>query len=140
MDLALDADQRLIVETAERLLADAASSSATRAAADGAEGIDHALWRQMADMGWCGVHLPEAQGGLGLGIVELALLQEQLGRRLACVPYFDSVVLAGTLLREAADAAAQAVDLPGQLPGGLYFLEIRTPGGENAAAKFVLQR
>ena len=117
MDLALDADQRLIVETAERLLADAASSSATRAAADGAEGIDHALWRQMADMGWCGVHLPEAQGGLGLGIVELALLQEQLGRRLACVPYFDSVVLAGTLLREAADAAAQARWLPALTAG-----------------------
>ena len=100
MDLALDHDQRLIVDTAERLLADAASSSATRAAADAADGIDRALWRQMAAMGWCGVHLPEAQGGLGLGIVELALLQEQLGRRLACVPFFDSVVLAGTLLRE----------------------------------------
>lgn len=117
MDLALNDDQRLIVETAERLLADAASSAATRAAVDGAEGIDRALWRQMASMGWCGVHLPEVQGGLGLGIVELALLQEQLGRRLACVPYFDSVVLAGTLLREAADAAAQARWLPALAAG-----------------------
>ncbi|MBL0087512.1 MAG: acyl-CoA dehydrogenase family protein [Ideonella sp.] len=117
MDLALDHDQRLIVDTAERLLADAASSSATRAAADGADGIDHALWQQMAAMGWCGVHLPEAQGGLGLGIVELALLQEQLGRRLACVPFFDSVVLAGTLLREAANAQAQGRWLPALAAG-----------------------
>jgi alkylation response protein AidB-like acyl-CoA dehydrogenase len=117
MDLALDHDQRLIVDTAERLLADAASSSATRAAADAADGIDRALWRQMAAMGWCGVHLPEAQGGLGLGIVELALLQEQLGRRLACVPFFDSVVLAGTLLREAADAQAQGRWLPALAAG-----------------------
>lgn len=112
MDLALDDDQRLIVDTAERLLADAASSAATRAAADGADGIDRALWRQVAEMGWCGVHLPEAQGGLGLGLVELALLQEQLGRRLACVPYFDSVVRAATLLREAGDEPAQARWLP----------------------------
>ena len=117
MDLALDHDQRLIVDTAERLLADAASSSATRAAADAADGIDRALWRQMAALGWCGVHLPEAQGGLGLGIVELALLQEQLGRRLACVPFFDSVVLAGTLLREAADAQAQGRWLPALAAG-----------------------
>jgi alkylation response protein AidB-like acyl-CoA dehydrogenase len=117
MDLALDDDQRLIVDTAERLLADAASSAATRAAADGTEGIDRALWRQLAEMGWCGVHLPERHGGLGLGVVELALLQEQLGRRLACVPFFDSIVLAGTLLREVGDAPASAQWLPALAAG-----------------------
>lgn len=117
MDLALDDDQRLIVSTADRLLANAASSALTRAAAESAAGIDQGLWRQMGALGWCGVHLPELQGGLGLGTVELVLLQEQLGRRLACVPFFDSVALAGTLLREAADAHGLARWLPALAAG-----------------------
>ncbi|MEP6964879.1 MAG: acyl-CoA dehydrogenase, partial [Polaromonas sp.] len=50
-------------------------------------------------------HLPESAGGLGLGLVELVLLQEQLGRSLACVPFFDSVALAATVLRELPDSA-----------------------------------
>ena len=73
---------------------------AVRAASESASGLDDALWRGIAELGWCGVHLPESAGGLGLGLVELVLLQEQLGRRLACVPFFDSVALAATVLRE----------------------------------------
>ena len=38
------------------------------------------------------VALPEAAGGMGLGLRELTLLQEQMGYHLACVPFFDAVV------------------------------------------------
>ena len=77
---------------------------AVRAVSESASGLDDALWRDIAELGWCGVHLPESAGGLGLGLVELVLLQEQLGRRLACVPFFDSVALAATVLRELPDS------------------------------------
>jgi alkylation response protein AidB-like acyl-CoA dehydrogenase len=112
MDLALSADQRLIVETAEGLLSEASASAKMRAASDSADGIDRALWQRMAELGWCGAHVPEPYGGLGLGHVELALLLEQMGRRLACVPYFDSIAVAATLLCEAADAEARQRWLP----------------------------
>ncbi len=108
MDLSLSAEQRSIVESAAVYLADASASAAVRSALESPGGIDRELWRGIADLGWCGVHLPAAVGGLELGVVELALLQEQLGRRLACVPFFDSVAIAATALLNAADAAAQA--------------------------------
>lgn len=79
--------------------------SAVRSASESASGMDVTLWRGIAELGWCGVHLPETADGLGLGMVELVLLQEQLGRCLACVPFFDSVALAATALRELPDSA-----------------------------------
>ena len=100
MDLSLSDEQQQIADSAAIFLVEASAMPAVRAASLSADGLDHALWRGLAELGWCGVHLPEAAGGLGLGMVELVLLQEQLGRRLACVPFFDSVALAATALRE----------------------------------------
>ena len=108
MDLSLSDEQQQIVDSAADFLAEASSAPAMRTAGESASSLDAALWSGMAELGWCGVHLPEEAGGLGLGLVELALLQEQLGRRLACVPFFDSVALAATALRELpASALAQ---------------------------------
>ncbi len=100
MDLSLSDEQQQIADSAAIFLAEASAMPAVRATSQSASGLDSALWRGMAELGWCGVHLPESAGGLGLGLVELVLLQEQLGRRLACGPFFDSVALAATALRE----------------------------------------
>ncbi len=112
MDLNLNEEQRLIVDSAAEFLAAHSASERVRSVTAQAGGWDESLWRGLAELGWCGIHTPEAQGGLGLGVVELALLQEQLGRRLACVPYFDGVALAATALaalagQPQADAALQ---------------------------------
>ena len=100
MDLSLSDEQQQIADSAATFLAEASAMPAVRAASESASGLDTELWRGIAELGWCGVHLPESAGGLGLGLVELVLLQEQLGRHLACVPFFDSVALAATVLRE----------------------------------------
>ncbi|MBS0391796.1 MAG: acyl-CoA/acyl-ACP dehydrogenase [Proteobacteria bacterium] len=102
----------MIVDSAAEFLAAHSASERVRSVTAQAGGWDESLWRGLAELGWCGIHTPEAQGGLGLGVVELALLQEQLGRRLACVPYFDGVALAATALaalagQPQADAALQ---------------------------------
>ncbi|MEO5606189.1 MAG: acyl-CoA dehydrogenase family protein, partial [Polaromonas sp.] len=100
MDLSLSDEQQQIADSATTFLQEASAMPSVRAVSESASGLDDALWRGIAELGWCGVHLPESAGGLGLGLVELVLLQEQLGRRLACVPFFDSVALAATVLRE----------------------------------------
>ena len=105
MDLSLSEEQQQIVDSAVTYLQEACTMPAVRIASESDSGLDTALWSGMAELGWCGVHLPEEAGGLGLGLVELALLQEQLGRRLGCVPFFDSVALAATALRELPDIA-----------------------------------
>lgn len=113
MNLALTDDQRLIRDSAESFLADVSTSAAVRAASEGERGYDEAVWTRIAsELGWCGIAVPEADGGLGLGAVELALVQEQAGRHLLCAPFFSSACLATTLLLEVGDADAQAESLP----------------------------
>jgi alkylation response protein AidB-like acyl-CoA dehydrogenase len=99
MDLALNDEQQQIVDSAVAFLDQSSTLAQVRSVSETGDGFDRALWQEVVAMGWCGVHLPEEAGGLGLGLVELALLQEQLGRHLACIPFFDSVVLAASLLR-----------------------------------------
>jgi alkylation response protein AidB-like acyl-CoA dehydrogenase len=62
--------------------------------------LDTQLWSAVAEQGWLGIHLGEANGGLGLGIVELAVVAEEMGR--ACFPGpFLGTVWAATLIAEA---------------------------------------
>jgi len=113
MNLVLNEDQRLIRESAENFLADVSTSAAVRAAMDSAQGFDEAVWQRIAgELGWCGIAVPEAHGGLGLGIVELVQLQELVGQKLLCAPFFSSVCLATTLLQQLGTAEAQAGWLP----------------------------
>ena len=51
----------------------------------------------MAEQGWLALEIPEDEGGLGMGLVEIAVLCEEIGRRLAAVPFLSSVVALGAL-------------------------------------------
>jgi alkylation response protein AidB-like acyl-CoA dehydrogenase len=128
MDLSLSDEQQQIADSAAIFLAEASAMPAVRAASQRADGLDAELWRGIGELGWCGVHLPEAAGGLGLGLVELALLQEQLGRRLACAPFFDSVVLAASALRELS-ASPVGQDYLQQLATGAVIAALALPEG-----------
>jgi len=61
------------------------------------QGYDAAVWSAMADQGWLALELPEDEGGLGLGMVEVAVLCEEIGRRLVAAPFLPSVVALGAL-------------------------------------------
>jgi alkylation response protein AidB-like acyl-CoA dehydrogenase len=61
--------------------------------AQDARGCPDELWKRMAELGWIGLALPEAHGGAGLGLVELAVLLEEMGRVLAPVPFLSTVLL-----------------------------------------------
>lgn len=99
MNLHLTHEQQQIVESAEVFLSKASSMSQVRAHTQSTALMDESLWSAMLDLGWCGLHLPEEVGGLDLDWVSVCLLQEQMGRRLACVPFFDSTVLSATALK-----------------------------------------
>ncbi|MGE8318573.1 MAG: acyl-CoA dehydrogenase family protein [Comamonas sp.] len=99
MDLSLNDEQKMIAESAAVFLQENSSTAQVRRVAEGGGGMDRALWQQAVEMGWCGVALPEAAGGMGLGWRELVLLQEQMGYHLACMPFFDAVVAVTPLWR-----------------------------------------
>jgi len=77
---------------------------------DDAVGFDRAAWREMAELGWTGMLIPEELGGNGFGCFGLGLVITALGRTLAASPMLSTVVLSGSALSLAeGNAAAQAL-------------------------------
>ncbi|CAB3669091.1 Acyl-CoA dehydrogenase FadE27 [Paraburkholderia sediminicola] len=109
MNLALSEEQTMIRDSAAEVLAERSASAAVRQAIEHTAGRDEGLWRMLAgELGWCALTVPEAAGGAGLGAMELVLLMEEMGRRLACVPYFGTVCLAATALAQCESEATRA--------------------------------
>jgi alkylation response protein AidB-like acyl-CoA dehydrogenase len=94
MDFSLSNDQEELRRHARSYLAERFPAERVAELADSDEGWDPASWRELAELGWLGVSVPEEQGGAGLGFVEEAVLIEELGRALYPGPYFSTVALA----------------------------------------------
>ncbi len=89
-----------------------------RALRGSAQEFDRAVWRQMADLGWLGVAIPETYGGMGLGLTEAAIVAEGLARVLAPEPYTASAVLAAGALAACDNEGLKAEILPALVGGG----------------------
>jgi alkylation response protein AidB-like acyl-CoA dehydrogenase len=101
MDFAFSSDQQLLRDSARAFLDAHCASAVVRALWDDPRGESEALWKDMAQLGWLGLALPEAFGGSALGMVETAIVLEAMGRAALPSPYFPTV-LAATALAEAA--------------------------------------
>ena len=112
MNFEFSPEQQQLRDQARRFLEDRCDSAAVRVILDGSEPYDRKLWRGLADMGFLGVNIPEAYGGLGLGYLELCVLAEELGRAIAPVPFSSSVYLATEFLLAAGSEAQKAAWLP----------------------------
>lgn len=78
---------------------------------------DRAVWNQMAELGWLGILVPERYGGLGLGLAEMAIVAQGLGRALAPEPLIASAVLATTALVHAENDDLKEAELPKLVAG-----------------------
>jgi alkylation response protein AidB-like acyl-CoA dehydrogenase len=85
-------EQQAIKSTAHDFLASRFKSERVREIAASDDGFDAAGWGEMAELGWPGLALPEEWGGQGLGIVELAVLFEEMGYALAPSPLFSNTI------------------------------------------------
>src|SRR6185369_13892316 len=95
MNFAFTDDQVLLKNSARALLDEHCKPEHVRAMQDDARGYGEALWGEMAKLGWLGLPFPEQYGGAGLGLVELALLHEEMGRAAYPGPFLATVVLGG---------------------------------------------
>ena len=98
-------DQQAIKRTARDFIAARYRPDVVRALAEDSAVPSDDQWRELAELGWPGVIIPESDGGLGLGAVELVVIQEELGYAIVPSPFFASV--AATSLLVAAGTAAQ---------------------------------
>jgi alkylation response protein AidB-like acyl-CoA dehydrogenase len=117
MNFDFSEDQATIKRTARDFLADRLRPEAWRALVEDGR-YDDGLWREVAELGWAGIHLDEGHGGQGLGTVELAILAEELGYALAPSPFLATAA-AGRVFAHAGSEAQRERWLPRLAAGEL---------------------
>ena len=116
MSIALNEDHRTLAATAADFLAKHGARSASRALLESpTEGLP-AFWRDLAELGWLGLHIAEVNGGSGYGLEELVVVVEELGRAGAPGPFVPTVIASATIAARA-DSATQAELLIGLADG-----------------------
>jgi acyl-CoA dehydrogenase len=119
VDLVLSEEQQLLQQTAREFVTGRSSLKRIRALRDeaDADGFSRDLWREMARLGWVGILLPEALGGLGLGYRELMVVLEELGRGLMPEPMLSTVLLGANAILFAGSAKQRDTHLPAVAAG-----------------------
>jgi alkylation response protein AidB-like acyl-CoA dehydrogenase len=99
MRFAFTPEQDQVRASAKALLAERMPMVAVRSRLDGEPAAADGLWQELAGLGWPGIYVDEEHGGQGLGIVELAILAEQLGYALTPLPVLPNAA-AGLVVAE----------------------------------------
>lgn len=118
MDILLSEEEQMVRDAARDFLGSETSTKLAREMEKDALGYPPALWKQIADLGWVGMSLPEAYGGQGLPLTYLGLILEEVGRAIAPLPLHSTSVPALTIAEFGSDAMKQAV-LPAVSSGDL---------------------
>jgi alkylation response protein AidB-like acyl-CoA dehydrogenase len=112
MNFGFNDEQELLRSTARKFFENECPSAKVRALMDGDEGVSPELWAALAEQGWLGLTCPEAYGGMELGLVDLTVLMEEMGRAVLPGPYLSTVVLGGGVLLESGSEAQKKAWLP----------------------------
>jgi len=112
MDFALSDEQALLQQSARDFLARECPTTVVREIMGTADGYSPTLHEKMTALGWTGLVIPEQFGGQGLGMLDLAVLAEELGRAAVPGPFFATAVLGALSLAHARAAALQKQWLP----------------------------
>ena len=121
MALILTEEQMMVRDNARAFLADKAPVAHLRKLRDtrDADGFSRSLWKAFAEMGFCGLLLPESLGGSGLGYVEGGVIMEEIGRNLTPSPFLSTALLGATALLRDGNGARNKELLPKLAAGDL---------------------
>ena len=115
MSLVLSEEQHLLKQTAAEFISEHSPITHLRAMRDTADpiGFSKDLWKEMAELGWTGILLPEQYGGSELGMAELGVLLEECGRTLAPYPFLSTAVMGATAIALGGNEKQKSNILPG---------------------------
>jgi len=121
MDFGLSDEQRLLESTLRGMLEERVPIERLRQLVEQDDPYDAGVWAGLAELGACGVLIPERFGGSGLGLLDAALVAQALGAHATPTPFLSCSVLAPVALLEAGSAEQQERWLPGLAGGSLRF-------------------
>ena len=124
MDFSFTEEAEAVRDLAEQIFTGSVTVERVKEVEASEDRIDRELWKELATTGLLGIGLPEAHGGAGLGMVEVCLVLEDQGRRVAPVPYWPTVVAAQTLAE-----AGHEQHLPAVVAGDAILTVALEPGG-----------
>jgi len=128
-DFGFTEEHALLRGETRRFLAERLPIAELRRQVDAGVRLDRGLWKEIAQLGWVGLVLPERFGGAGLGWLHLEVLMEEMGRRLVPGPFLGSL-LAGIAIERGADDAQRERWLPAIASGEtIASLALVEPGG-----------
>ena len=121
MSLVLSEDQQLLKDSAKAFVDQNAPVSVLRGLRDSkdVQGYDQNLWRQMFELGWAGMAIPEAYGGFEFGYGGLGVVLEESGRTLVSSPLIATVLLGASAINEFGSEAQKSEFLPQVVSGEL---------------------
>lgn len=112
MDFRFAEEDQAVAELARKILVDKVTNERLKQIEASSPVFDADLWRALADANLLGVAIPEKQGGMELGYLALTLLLHEIGRSVAPVPVYGSLVLGGLPLAQFGSEAEKAGWLP----------------------------
>ena len=119
MDFSLTEEQQLLKDSVDRFVRENYEFETRRKTAATSEGFTDENWKQMAELGWLAVALPEEFGGIGGGATETMVIMEGFGRGLVLEPFFATVVLGANLIQQAGNDVQKEDLLPKLAEGNL---------------------
>jgi alkylation response protein AidB-like acyl-CoA dehydrogenase len=116
MPIAITDDHQELASTVRGVLTAHKALQTARALLESEDEPRPSYWREMADLGWLGIHLPEEYGGSGAGLLELVVVLDELGRQVAPGPFLPTV-LASAVIADCGSAEQKQRLLPGLADG-----------------------
>lgn len=93
MDLGLSEIQKMLQESSRSYLEENCTMDFIRAMETDDIGISDEIWKNMAEMGWLGLMIPEEYGGSGFNFEDMSILLEEMGRVCLSGPFFSTAVI-----------------------------------------------
>jgi len=117
MDFGLSEEQELIRDSFQGTLARISELDTVRQTAEAGAALDQGIWDELCSLGMAGLLIAEEFGGAGLGLLEAAVVAEELGRRVTPVPFVGAAVMAPLAISLGGDDEQRREWLPGMAAG-----------------------
>lgn len=119
MDFDFTEEQEMLRASARDFLEKEYTESVISEVEAGGLGYSPVLWKKIADLGWLGLVYPEQYGGVGMNLIDLAVLFEEFGRAMLSSPYMSTVVLSGLTILSAGSCEQKSDILPRIINGDI---------------------